>query len=215
MFHLDHDYYGFLGVGEAKTKNLILLVDDDFRDLISVDDDYGHRLQKIYKEYDKKVLATFADAKILLSNVLHPSSQTQQVNLVDKTHVWRHHNNALLNQENNTLTIYVDTNKSRRVNNGAAMPIHLNNTSRDPLFLTLEYVPKSIKGNAKFLAEIRESNGSEILWSSRLNIPDGQSKIRTFFLPSEVSNRSIELRLLIVPQGPGEHLLTIKNMRIT
>ena len=49
VFHLDHDYYGFLGVREINTKNLILIVDDDFRNLISFDDDYESRLHKMYR----------------------------------------------------------------------------------------------------------------------------------------------------------------------
>ena len=55
VFHLDHDYYGFLGVREINTKNLILIVDDDFRNLISFDDDYESRLHKMYESYDKNV----------------------------------------------------------------------------------------------------------------------------------------------------------------
>jgi hypothetical protein len=215
VFHLDNDYYGFLGVGEVKTKNLVLIVDDDFRDLISVDDDYGNLLQKIYKSYDKNVIATYANAKILLSNVLHPSLQIRQINLVDKTHMWSSFNNALLNQKNDTLTIKVDTNNDRIVYNRAFLPLHLNNTSKEPLLLTLDYFPKSIKGNATFLAEIRDKTSSKILWSSRLNNPDGKSTIETFFLPSDVSNRPVELRLYILTQGAGEHSLTIKNMVIT
>jgi len=215
VFHLDNDYYGFLGLGEVKTKNLVLIVDDDFRDLISVDDDYGQRLQKMYNSYDKNLLATFADAKILISNVLYPSSQSRQINLIDKTHIWSSFNNAVLNQENDTLTIKVNTNDDRKLYNRAFLPIHLNNTSREPLFLTLDYFPQSIKGNGTFFAEIRDKTSSKILWSSRLNNPDGQSTIGTFFLPIDVSNRPVELRLYIITQGTGEHSLTIKNMRIT
>jgi hypothetical protein len=215
VFHLKHEYYGFLGLREVNTKNLIIIADDDFRDLISVDDNYGHRLQKIYKSYDKKELASFADAKIFLSNVLFPSAQTRQLNLIDKTHTWSHFNNAVLNQENDTLTIKVDTNNGREKNNGASLPIHLNNTSSDPPFLTLDYFPKSIKGNAKFIVDIMDSTKSEVLWRKSLSNPDGHSKIRTFFLPTDISNIPVELRLRIVPQGTGEHILTIKNIRIT
>jgi hypothetical protein len=95
------------------------------------------------------------------------------------------------------------------------LPLHLNNTSKEPLLLTLDYFPKSIKGNATFLAEIKDKTSSKILWSSRLNNPDGKSTIETFFLPSDVSNRPVELRLYIITQGAGEHSLTIKNMGIT
>jgi hypothetical protein len=72
-----------------------------------------------------------------------------------------------------------------------------------------------MKGNATFLTEIRDKNSSKILWSSRLNTPDGQSKIGTFFVPNDVSNIPVELRLYIITQDAGEHSLTIKNMRIT
>jgi hypothetical protein len=79
----------------------------------------------------------------------------------------------------------------------------------------LDYFPKSIKGNATFLAEIRDKKSSKILWNSRLNTPDGQSKIGTFFVPSDVSNIPVELRIYIITEDTGEHSLTIKNMRIT
>ena len=96
-------------------------------------------------------MAGFADTKILVSNVLHPSSQIEQINLIDKTHIWNPFNNAALNHENNTFTIEVDTNKSRKVNNGASLPIRLNNSSSEPFFLTLDYLSKSNSGSAKFL----------------------------------------------------------------
>ena len=215
VFHLDNEYYGFLGVGEIKTRNIILIVDDDFRDLYSIDDDYGHRLLKIYNSYEKNVLATFADAKVVSSNVLEPASEVRQLDLIDKTHKWRHFNNVILNQENDTLTIKVDTKNGREINNGVSLPIHLNDTSSNPPFLSLDYFPKSIKGNAKFIVDIKDSTNSKTLWSRSLSNPDGQPKIRTFFLPSDISNVPLEVRLRIIPQGTGEHILIIKNMRIT
>lgn len=112
-----------------------MIFDVEFRHLISIEDVNGLRLQKIYNSYDKSVLSTFADAKIILSNVLYPSSQIQQ-SLVDRTHIWSPFNNAVLNQENDTLTMKVDTNNARKLYNRAYLPIHLNNTSREPLLLT-------------------------------------------------------------------------------
>ena len=123
VFHLNHDYYGFLGVGEVKTKNLILLVDDDFRDLISVNDDYGHRLQKITNHMTKIYWLSLRMLKCYYQTYLHPSPQTRQINLVDKSHLWSPFNNAVLSHENNTLTIEVDSNKPRKVNNGGSLQL--------------------------------------------------------------------------------------------
>jgi Dolichyl-phosphate-mannose-protein mannosyltransferase len=215
VFHLDHEYYGFLGVGEANTKNLIFIVDDDFKDILSADYDYAHRLEKMYASYDKKLLAAFADAKVLRSNVLQPSPQTRQIDLIDKTHIWSSFNNAVLNQKNNTLSIKVDTTKSGKVNSGASLPFHLENHSSLPRVLTLDYSTKSIKGNAKFSVDVIDSSSDKILWSTRLSNSNGLSKIRTFYLADNISNDQIELRLRIIPRAAGEHTLTINNMRIT
>ena len=221
VFDLDHDYYSYLGVGSIKTQKLILIVDDGFRELFSANDDYALRLQKLYKSYDKNVLATFKNTTILLSNVLHPSSETSQINLLDKNHIWSPFNNAALNQENDTLTIKVDTSNGRKLYNRAFLPIHINDTSTEPLLLTLDYFAKSIKGQATFLAEIIEYSPGynitatkKVLWSSLLDNTSRNFTSETFFLPYEIANRPVELRLYIITQHAGEHFLTIKNMRI-
>jgi len=78
----------------------------------------------------------------------------------------------------------------------------------------LDYLPEC-NGTAKFVVDIRDSNTSKILWSTLLDDPDGQSRIRTVFLPNEMSNKLAKIRLRVMPQSEGDHMLTVKNMRIT
>lgn len=214
VLHLDNEYYGFLSIGAVKTQKVILIVDETFRDAMSFNTDAADRLLKVYKSYDKSSVATFENVTISLSDVLHPSPQIRAVNLVDENHIWKPWYDAKILQKDSKLKISVNTNNTNKIFSRAFLPMQINSTTGDPILLTLDYSSESLKGDATFLAQIRDNKGSKILWSSRLNNPNGQSTTETFFLPSDIANKPVELRLNIITQAPGEHCLTIKNMSI-
>ena len=81
--------------------------------------------------------------------------------------------------------------------------------------LSLNFSSNSLKGTAIFQPEIRDINGSKILWGgqSLLNT-HGRLSNETFILPDDVNERPIEFRLNIITQGSGEHYLTVKNITL-
>ena len=143
------------------------------------------------------------------------------VNLLDENHIWKPYPQAMLTQNNDTLTINVDTNMTNKIYNRAFLPTNINYEMNKTLLLNLDYSSKSDTGNATFLAEIMENSSSyntngtkKILWSSFLHDTSGKLTNETFILPDEVVNKPVEFRLYAITNGPGEHILTVKKASI-
>ena len=73
------------------------------------------------------------------------------VNLLDENHIWKPFNQAMLTQNNDTLTINVDTNMTKKMYNRAFLPTNINYEMNKTLLLNLDYASKSDMGNATFL----------------------------------------------------------------
>jgi aldose sugar dehydrogenase len=143
------------------------------------------------------------------------------INLLDEKHIWRPFNYAMLSQSDGTLTINVDTNNNKKIFSRALLQTNINWTKSKPLLLNLDYASESLKGNAKFLAQIRENsdvdttnNSKNILWSSYLHNTSGKLTNETFVLSPEIANKPVEFRLYIITEEEGQHTLTIKKANI-
>jgi len=142
--------------------------------------------------------------------VLIPS---QEINLIDNKHTWKPYGHTIISQNQSNLQIVVVTNYKDKTYSRAFLPTQINSSMNKSL-LTLDYASQSNKGNATFLAEIRDINGSEIFWYNRLNNTNGQLSNETHTIPSNIVNRPLELRLYAITNGPGEHILTVKKASI-
>jgi aldose sugar dehydrogenase len=140
------------------------------------------------------------------------------VNLLDENHIWKPFNQAMLTQNNDTLTINVETNITKKMYNRAFLPTNINYEMNKTLLLNLDYATKSNLGNSTFMIQIQHNNDTngtkKILWSSFLHDTSGKLTNDTFILPDEVANKPVEIRLYVVTEGKGEHTLTMTGARI-
>ena len=147
-------------------------------------------------------------------------AQSQEINLIDGKHTWKPFVDAIVSQNQSYLHIVVATAHKDTMYNRAFLPIQINSTMNKSLILNLDYASQSTKGNATFMAEIRDNtsevtgNSSKILWHNRLNNTNGQLSNETHTIPSNIANRPLELRLYAITNGPGEHILTVKKASI-
>ena len=143
------------------------------------------------------------------------------IDLLDEKHIWRPFYHAKLSQSDGTLTINTDTDNNKKIYSRALLQTHINWTKSKPLLLNLDYASESTKGNAKFLAQIRENpdvdttaKSNNVLWSSYLHNTSGKLTNEKFVLSPEIANKPVEFRLYIITEEDGEHTLTIKKASI-
>ena len=150
--------------------------------------------------------------------ILIPS---QEINLIDNKHTWKPFGDTIISQNQSNLQIVVVTAHKDKTQSRAFLPTQINSTMNTSLIITLVYASQSTKGNATFLAEIKDNTGevtdnssSKILWYNRLNNTNGQLSNETFTIPSNIVNRPVEFRLYAFTNGPGEHILNVKKASI-
>jgi len=139
---------------------------------------------------------------------------SQEIKLIDNKHIWKRYGDTIISQNQSNLQIVVVTAHKDKTHSRAFLPTQINSTMNKSLILNLDYASQSTKGNATFMAEIRDINGSEILWSDFLNNTNGLLTNKTFTLHNNILNQPIELRLYAATNGPGEHILTVKKASI-
>jgi hypothetical protein len=146
---------------------------------------------------------------------------SQEINLIDNKHTWKPFGDTIISQNQSNLEIIVVTAHKDKTHSRAFLPTEINSTMNTSLILTFDYASQSTKGNATFLAEIRDNSGqvtdsssSKILWHNRLNNTNGELSNETHTIPSTILNRPVEFRLYAFTNGPGEHILTVKKASI-
>lgn len=144
----------------------------------------------------------------------------EKVNLTEQDYVWKPTDHAKVLQQSGNLTVYVDIPAADKTYSRAALETQINST-RTPsiLSLDLKYSSKSVAGNGTFYAEIRdiqntEGNQDNVVWSRTLNNTDGKVINETFNPPKNITNTPLEIRMYVISDGPGEHVLTITNASI-
>ena len=143
------------------------------------------------------------------------------IDLVDEKNLWLQNNDAKISQNGDTLSINVNTNNTMKIYHRAMLQTQINSTTSKPLFLNLDYASESFKGNATFLAEIRQNpivnttiKGKNILWTSYLHNTLGKTATESFLLPNEIANKPVELRFYVITVERGQHTLSIKKANI-
>lgn len=149
----------------------------------------------------------------LKSYDIYKFDKSDGINLIDKNYTWVSFGNANVFQTNNTLYIGVDTKDPNKVYHRAILQTEL--ILNPPLLFSLEYASQSIIGNATFYAEISDNHTKQILWGYVLGNSLGKMVTETFQLPNEIAERSLEIKFYIITNESGQHLLTVKNARMT
>jgi hypothetical protein len=148
-------------------------------------------------------------------------AQSQEINLIDNKRTWKPFRDAIISQNESGLQILVATNNTDKIYSRAFLPVQINSALNKSLNLNLDYASQSTKGNATFMAQIRDNtsqvtdnSSSKILSFIPLNNTGGQLLNETFTIPSKILNKPLELRLIVITNGPGEHTLTVKKASI-
>jgi len=153
--------------------------------------------------------------QIMLPKLLpevEPHDQT--INLINQNHIWKAWNYTKILENVSNLAITVKTNNTNKTSNSATLQTQINMTG-SPLILTLDYVSESHKKKATFYAEIKEKDsGHKTLWIHPLKRTSGNLIKEKFFVPSDLVNRPVEFRFIIVTNGSGEHALTVKKATV-
>jgi hypothetical protein len=140
--------------------------------------------------------------------------QAQVINTLDKAHIWSPVNHArIFYRRDGMLNILTDTEYPKKEFNRATLQTVISPTKK-PLLLYMQYASRSFEGKATFVAEIRDSNNSEVLWNSFLNNTGGGLTDESFILPNNITGKQIQFRLYTITEGPGMHNLSVKNATI-
>jgi hypothetical protein len=139
------------------------------------------------------------------------TTQALEIDLMNKTFVWKPFGATIVSQNASALDIVVVTYNNGSLWNRAYLPIQINSTSKDSVLLNLDYNAISYVGNATFFSEVRDNSSNKILWDNYLNITNGQSSNRIFMLPKDILNKPVEFRLYVITDGPGQHTLDVKK----
>jgi aldose sugar dehydrogenase len=160
------------------------------------------------------VLGIFSISMLSCLYYYHPV-HAQLINLIDKDHIWKPITYTKVLQTNGRLNISTITDYPGKEFNRAVLQTQINNlTEKRPLLLSMKYASKSFYGKATFVVEIRDNNGSKILWNSYLNDTNGNFTNPSFILPNNITGKPIQLRLYTITDGHGLHNLSIRNATI-
>lgn len=139
--------------------------------------------------------------------------KTSSINLLEKNKIWKPVNYAKALQGEDQLVIVVYTEDENKVYNRAYLQTQFNAT-KTPIILSLDYISKSLAGNATFYAEIRDIQQNR-LWDGVLDYARGNPVSKSFILPKSILDKPIELRLYVVSDGAGSHTLTVTRAQIS
>jgi len=148
-------------------------------------------------------------------------AQSREINLIDNKYTWKPFVDTIVSQNQSNLHIVVSTAHNDTMYTRAFLPVQINSTMNKSLILNLDYASESLKGNATFMAEIRDNSSevtdnssSKILWYNRLNNTNGQLSNETHTIPSNIVNRPVEFRLYAITNGSGVHILAVEKASI-
>lgn len=215
VFHLtDIEYLEPYDRLPVKPRDFLLVLDTSVKDKMSENDEDAKLLKNIYNSMRRNQTYTIIGGglQIMLPKLqpqIGPRDQT--INLIDQNHIWKALDYAKILENSSNLVITFKTNNTKKISSGAILQTHINVTG-SPLLLTLDYVSESHKNTAAFYAEIKgKDSGHKMLWIHALKSTSGNLIKEKFFVPSDLVNRPVEFRFIIVTNGAGEHGLTVKK----
>ncbi|HZO11479.1 MAG TPA: glycosyltransferase family 39 protein [Nitrososphaeraceae archaeon] len=219
IFHLEDNirYPNYSDIPAIKTEKILFVLDEDIKN------DLGYS-QKNNSDNDIPqtiVIASYTDPefnerdiKILLKLDTFHLEAPKNINLIDQNHIWKPAIDAYIHQDNKGLQIFVNTSNTNKLFSRAFLQTEIDMKGK-PLLLSINFSSNSLKGTAIFQPEIRDINGSEILWGGQALInTHGRISNETFVLPDKIADKPIELRLNVITHGSGEHYFKVNNITI-
>jgi hypothetical protein len=206
-----------------KNEKVMLVVDGSFRYVTSLNNTYGESLRRTHNLYNtnETVKVDVGRDKVVLPKVWFSDFTRQpEMELISDKHSWKSRKDAEVSQADASLIILSKTNSTEKTTRHAIMRTELENFTKSPLLLLLEYSAKSSKTNTTYFIEIREkdatssNNFREVIFKSMLDNTRGYITKRLFILPAEIADRPVEFRLGINSNAPGEHKLAVKRASI-
>jgi len=139
--------------------------------------------------------------------------QADKTDLIDRNHLWQSFRDAEIIQNDNNLTIRVDTDEKNLSYNRGFLQTELNIAK--PLLLSLDYKIETNVGNATYAVEIRDPITSSILFSGLLDNLSGNLTEKTFILPTNISaGKPLEFRIYVITDGTGYHAIVVDKFVI-
>jgi hypothetical protein len=200
-------------------QKVMLVVDDAFRLVTSLNNTMGESLRMIYDLYstDETVKVDVGGDRVILPKGQFVDFKRQQeIDLIDDRHFWKSRKDAQVSQTEERLIILSKTNNTENTSRHAIMRTELENT-KSPLLLSLEYITASSKTDTSYFIEIRENdlsssnNFTQVIFKSMLDNTGGNTTKRLFVLPTEIAYGPLEFRLGVNSNAPGEHILALKR----
>jgi len=222
VFQLGTDYLNpELGIDEnPQNKEVLMVVDGIFKDVLSSDDAVGKHLTKVFNAHNKDGATTVESGlnKIVISRPW-PSELTRHsgINLIDNSHVWKPNSNysIKISQSDDNLTISVNTSKTHKIIKGAILQTRLKNLTQTPLLLSLDYASKSTNSDAKYFVRIGDDDGqNRTYFKHDLRETSGNFSKSLFILPSNIIDKPLQFRLGIETNSIGKYVVNIKRASI-
>ena len=146
------------------------------------------------------------------SNIANNPEPNSWIDLKNQDHfIWKPFIHAKVFQNDHELSLIVDTSSKNKLYNRAYMDTELNNLTKPPIALLLNYSYKSEKESTIFYLEIRDKANNNPLASYSLN---EEATVAIVPLKMDITNKPIEFRLYAITNEPTFCLLIVKEARL-
>ena len=140
--------------------------------------------------------------------------QDYGINLLDKNHVWIARQDIAISQSDRDLNIMFKTKRSQETLATVLLETQLNNLTKRPLLLSLDYASKSPNSSSKYFIEIMAADKNTRYFKHDLIDTKGNSTSNLFILPAEIDEKPLKFRLELIAKSSGEHEFTLKRAKI-
>jgi MFS family permease len=204
----------------SKNEKVLLVVDDAFRLVTSLNNTMGESLRSTYNSYstNETMKVDIGQDNVVLPKVWSLAFKHQQeTDLINDVHPWKSRKDAEVSQDGGRLVIISKANDEGNLSRHAIMQTEFKNITRSPLLLSLEYISDSPNAITSYFLEIRKNddtssnNFNQVILRYILDNSRGSLTNRLLILPPETIDGPVEFRLGIDSSSPGEHKLTVKR----
>jgi hypothetical protein len=106
------------------------------------------------------------------------------------------------------------TKKSEEKLRTVILETQLNNLTKSPLLLSLDYASKSPNSTSKYFIEIMDADKNTRYFKHDLIDTLGNSTSNLFILPAEIGEKPLKFRLGIIANSSGQHEFALKRAKI-
>lgn len=218
VFHTGSEYMiPELGVEETPhNKKVLIVVNPSLNNTLNGKDAVGEHLREIYDEHSKTgtAIVEIGDNKIVLPQPW-PSvmEEVNGINLIDNQHTWTAQGNTTILRDDGLLSLVVGTNKTDQVSGGMHLSAKLENITKSPLLLYIEYASESkiFKGDAKYYFKIKDDDDMKTYFMLNLPTTSGKLTHNLVILPREIFESPVNFKFSVDTKSPGEHVLSLKK----